>query len=182
MGPKLNQPTSPYSSLQKKIWLGIFFVLRINPSNKPSSFSLQRIHARTELGFQDPGTGWIPPSPLVQFKLYQGEVLPYNPGTRDWVESTQSETPQAPTQSVRGKGRNFDSMKRNTDPLPSFFQTVFATQQQYSGWPRILNSSRQMCSFSLRVKLNDQTIQGRWTLVSRFTTSVLPQLSPVDSK
>ena len=59
-------------------------------------------HARTELGFQDPGTGWIPPSPLVQFKLYQGEVLPYNPGTRDWVESTQSETPQAPTQSVRG--------------------------------------------------------------------------------
>ena len=59
-------------------------------------------HARTELGFQDPGTGWIPPSPLVQFKLYQGEVLPYNPGTRDWVESTMSETPQAPTQSVRG--------------------------------------------------------------------------------
>ena len=58
-------------------------------------------HARTELGFQDPGTGWIPPSPLVQFKLYQGEVPPYNPGTRDWVESTQSETPQAPTQSVR---------------------------------------------------------------------------------
>ena len=56
-------------------------------------------HARTELVFQDPGTGWIPPSPLVQFKLYQGEVLPYNPGTRDWVESTQSETPEAPTQS-----------------------------------------------------------------------------------
>ena len=43
------------------------------------------IHARTELVFQDPGTGWIPPSPLVQFKLYQGEVLPYNPSTRDWV-------------------------------------------------------------------------------------------------
>ena len=59
-------------------------------------------HERTELVFQDPGTGWIPPSPLVQFKLYQGEVLPYNPSTRDWVESTQSETPQAPTQSVRG--------------------------------------------------------------------------------
>ena len=35
-------------------------------------------HAWTELGFQDPGTGWIPPRPLVQFKLYQGEVLPYN--------------------------------------------------------------------------------------------------------
>ena len=29
------------------------------------------------------------------------EVLPYNPGTRDWVESTQSETPEAPTQSER---------------------------------------------------------------------------------
>ena len=43
------------------------------------------IHARTELGFRESGTGWIPPSPLVQFKLYQGEVLPYNPSTRDWV-------------------------------------------------------------------------------------------------
>ena len=33
--------------------------------------------------------------------MYQREVLPYNPGTRDWVESTQSETPEAPTQSER---------------------------------------------------------------------------------
>ena len=32
----------------------------------------------------------------VQFKLYQGEVFPYNPGTRDWVESTQSETTEGP--------------------------------------------------------------------------------------
>ena len=44
--------------------------------------------------------GLVQFNPLVQFNLYQGEVLPYNPGTRDWVES---ETPQAPTQSVRGQ-------------------------------------------------------------------------------
>ena len=36
------------------------------------------IHARTELGFRESGTGWIPPSPLVQINLYQGEILPYN--------------------------------------------------------------------------------------------------------
>ena len=53
--------------------------------------------ARTELGFRDSGGILHPPS--VQLNLYQGEVLPYNPGTRDWVESTQSETPEAPTQS-----------------------------------------------------------------------------------
>ena len=64
-------------------------------------------HARTELVFQDPGTGWIPPSPLVQFKLYQGEVLQYKPGTRDWVESTQSETPEGTLQSVRGPEAEF---------------------------------------------------------------------------
>ena len=34
--------------------------------------------ARTELGFRESWTGWIPPSPLVQINLYQGEILPYN--------------------------------------------------------------------------------------------------------
>ena len=53
-------------------------------------------------GFGSQGGGQILHPPSVQFNLYQGEVLPYNPGTRDWVESTHSETPQAPTQSVRG--------------------------------------------------------------------------------
>ena len=42
-----------------------------------------RSHRRTELVFQDSGTGWIPPSPLVQFKLYQGEVFQYKPGASD---------------------------------------------------------------------------------------------------
>ena len=52
-------------------------------------------------GFRIQGLGGFHPVPWYN-SLYQGEVLPYNPGTRDWVESTQSETPQAPTQSVRG--------------------------------------------------------------------------------
>ena len=33
--------------------------------------------------FQDSGTGWIPPSPFVQFKLYQGELLQYKPRASD---------------------------------------------------------------------------------------------------
>ena len=48
------------------------------------------------------GGGQILHHPSIQFKLYQGEVLPYNPGTRVWVESTQSETPEGPFQSERG--------------------------------------------------------------------------------
>ena len=51
----------------------------------------------TAVGFRDSGGVQNLHPPLVQFKLYQGEVLPYNPGTRVWVESTQSETPEAPT-------------------------------------------------------------------------------------
>ena len=39
-----------------------------------------RCRARTEMRFQESGGGVSPP-PSVQFKLYQGEVLPYNPGT-----------------------------------------------------------------------------------------------------
>ena len=58
--------------------------------------------ARTERRLQVSGTGWIPPSPFVQFKLYQGEVFQYKPGTRDWVESTQSETPESALRSERG--------------------------------------------------------------------------------
>ena len=67
------------------------------------------IHARTELVFQESGGGGFSPPPSVQFKLYQGEVLQYNPGasdhqnrTRHGFESTHSENPQAPTQSERG--------------------------------------------------------------------------------
>ena len=60
------------------------------------------IHARTVRRLQVSGTGWIPPSPFVQFKLYQGEVFQYKPGTRDWVESTQSETPESALRSERG--------------------------------------------------------------------------------
>ena len=59
-------------------------------------------HARTVRRLQVSGTGWIPPSPFVQFKLYQGEVFQYKPGTRDWVESTQSETPESALRSERG--------------------------------------------------------------------------------
>ena len=40
--------------------------------------------------------------PSVQFKLYQGEVFQYKPGTRDWVESTQTETPESALRSERG--------------------------------------------------------------------------------
>ena len=43
-------------------------------------------HERTERGLEESGGGRILHPPSVQFKLYQGEVLPYNPGTRDWVE------------------------------------------------------------------------------------------------
>ena len=57
---------------------------------------------RTERGLEESGGGRILHPPSVQFKLYQGEVLPYNPGTRVWVESTQSETPEGPFQSERG--------------------------------------------------------------------------------
>ena len=41
--------------------------------------------------------------PSVQFKLYQGEVFQYKPGTRDWVESTQTETPEIALRSERGQ-------------------------------------------------------------------------------
>ena len=55
--------------------------------------------------------------PSVQFKLYQGEVLrrglyqelggihpvPTKVCTRDWVQSTQSETPDGAFQSERGR-------------------------------------------------------------------------------
>ena len=45
-------------------------------------------HARTEMCFQESGGGQILHPPSVPFKLYQGEVLQYKPGTRDWVESS----------------------------------------------------------------------------------------------
>ena len=65
--------------------------LSLSPHKNPSILSLTRpYHARTELGFRDSGGGQILHPPSVQFNLYQGEVLPYNPGTRDWVESTHS--------------------------------------------------------------------------------------------
>ena len=64
-------------------------------------FTSSNAPARTELGFRDSGGVQILHPPSVQFNLFQGEVLPYNPGTRDWVESSQSETPEAPTQSER---------------------------------------------------------------------------------
>ena len=56
-------------------------------------------HARAVRRLQVSGTGWIP---FVQFKLYQGDVFQYKPGTRDWVESTQSETPESALRSERG--------------------------------------------------------------------------------
>ena len=113
--PSLNLRRENYESdddfPQDIVGLARVCVLLKRKKQKARPKGTRQDHARTELGFQDPGTGWIPPSrqdstqsaqsldgsPLVQFKLYQGEVLPYNPGTRDWVESTQSETPQAPT-------------------------------------------------------------------------------------
>ena len=52
--------------------------------------------------FQESGGGQILHPPSVQFKLYQGEVLQYKPSTRDWVDSTQSETRETAFQSVRG--------------------------------------------------------------------------------
>ena len=80
------------------------------------AFPLCLFHARTVRRLQVSGTGWIPPSPFVQFKLYQGEVFQYKPGasdpdpttqinglicTRNWVESTQAETPESALQSER---------------------------------------------------------------------------------
>ena len=47
---------------------------------------MMRDHARTELGFRDSGGLQNLHPPLVQFKLYQAGVLPYNPGTRIRVE------------------------------------------------------------------------------------------------
>ena len=46
------------------------------------------LYARTVVSALSGGVKILHP-PSVQFNLYQGEVLPYNPGTRDWVESTQ---------------------------------------------------------------------------------------------
>ena len=73
-------------------------------SHVENELELERSHARTVRTDCCFCTlrGKILPPPSVQFNLYQGEVLPYNPGTRDWVES---ETPQAPTQSARGQSR-----------------------------------------------------------------------------
>ena len=73
-------------------------------------------HARTVRRLQVSGTGWIPPSPFVQFKLYQGEVFQYKPGASDpvpgtnhWIDLYQglggihlSETPESALQSERG--------------------------------------------------------------------------------
>ena len=114
--PSLNLRRENYESdddfPQDIVGLARVCVLLKRKKQKARPKGTRQDHARTELGFQDPGTGWIPPSPLVQFKLYQGEVLPYNPGTRDWVESTQSETPQAPTQ-VRGLQESQKNRRKN---------------------------------------------------------------------
>ena len=57
---------------------------------------------RTERGLEESGGGRILHPPSVQFKLYQGEVFQYKTGTRDWVESTQTETPESALRSERG--------------------------------------------------------------------------------
>ena len=60
-------------------------------------------HARTVRRLEDSGGVQILHPPSVQFKLYQGEVFQYKPGTRDWVESTQTETPESALRSERGQ-------------------------------------------------------------------------------
>ena len=59
------------------------------PPESPQQTGFDADHARTVRRLQVSGTGWIPPSPFVQFKLYQGEVFQYKPGASDPVRTNQ---------------------------------------------------------------------------------------------
>ena len=66
---------------QRTDWSSVFWLIS----------ELMEFKPRTDWSsFQESGGGQILHHPSVQFNLYQGEVLQYKPGTRDWVDSTQS--------------------------------------------------------------------------------------------
>ena len=98
--------------------------------------------------------------------MYQGEVFQYKPGTRDWVESTQSETPESALRSERGFRVNIIGLNQSPEVQLSLARTAGRKERRESGASGEHTHAHRRCK---RVPRIQTRIQERYQRVQLCT-------------